>query len=619
MLAAIALIVGSAVAVDPWGWAPYGPLRWALISTLTLVVAGLALRLDSLVVHKPSALGWLAFLVWGIVAGIAALDPLYTWIGTPDRHLGLFTVALFAVAFLAGQQLDYPGAITGLLRAAAVALAAIGLYTLLELFGLAPVDLATASSRPGGPYGTAAYLGAACALLIPIGLGAAVAERDSARWRYFAYAAAGLGVVAALASQTRAGWVGLIAAAVATMAANRRWLRRNWPSVAAGLAVLVIVAIISPIGSRVTSAFDFSEGTARGRLDEWQIGAAVAVNHPVTGVGLEGYRMAFAEGVDADYERRYTRQTMPDRAHSGPLDVAVATGLPGMALYLAAMGFLLRRAVRGLGRGLPRLTGVAAGVTAYLVQQWFLFPLAEVDPTFWLFAGLLVAATPPAPTARWAPPRWLGAAVLVLAAATLLAGALDIIADHYVAGSAEELARGDIPEALIAADQAAFIRPDSIRYHIAAAATAARRGTPESYRAGIERLDRALDLSPRDPILLAEHASFTLRLAQSARDADLLQAAIGEWETLVAADPVHARYRLELGNGYAIAGNNTGAEEQWLAAADLAPRATIPLTNLATLYLSEERASDAAEMLRRARQIDPTAPEIARLEGQITP
>jgi hypothetical protein len=404
-----------------------------------------------------------------------------------------------------------------------------------------------------------------------------------------------------------------------TLVTQRRWVRRSWPGIASILAVLVIIAVVSPVGSRVTSSFDFGEGTARGRLDEWQIGAAVAVNHPVTGVGLEGYRIAFAEGVDADYERRYTRRTMPDRAHSGPLDIAVTTGLPGMALYLAATVFLLRRAVRGLVVGPAWVRGVAAGVVAYLAQQWFLFPIAEVDPVFWLFAGLLVAALPVGSTARVTPPRWLWGALTVIAAATLLAGSLDVIADHYVADGVDELTKGNVPEGLLAGDQAAFIRPDSIRYHLMAAAIAAESRSPEGYRAAVHRLDAALDISPRDPILLAEHASFNLRLAQAARDVPTLHAAIAEWKALVAADPVHARYRLELGNGHAIAGNSVEAEEQWLAAADLAPQSTTPLTNLVSLYIDLERMAAATEMLERARLVDPTAPEIDRLARLITP
>ena len=619
LLAASVLIVGSAAAVDPWGWAPYGPLRWTLISTATLVMAALALRLGALQIHKPSAVGWLTFLGWGTVAGIAALDPLYTWIGTPDRHLGLFTVALFAAAFLAGQQLTTLPAIVVLLRAAVVALAVIGAYTLLEVLDLAPVDLATGSGRPGGPYGTAAYLGAACALLIPISLGAAADGLESALWRYSAYGAVALGSFAALASQTRAGWLGLIVAAVVTLAIQHRWLGRNWPVVVATFAVLVIVAVISPVGSRVASAFDFTDGTARGRLDEWQIGAAVAVNHPIAGVGLEGYRVAFSEGVDADYERRYTRQTMPDRAHNGPLDVAVTTGLPGMALYLVAAAFLLRAAGRGLGSGVPWIGGVAAGVVAYVVQQWFLFPIAEVDPVFWLFAGLLVAATPRSSATGITPPRWLWRVLMAVAAVVLFAGALDVVADHHVAGGLEELARGRQADALRAADLATYVRPDSIRYHVIAAATAAAAGTPQGYRGAVDRLDTALDLSPADPILLAEHAAFTLRLAQAARHIPTLEEAIAEWEALVATDPVHARYRLELGNAYAIAGNDERAETEWLRAADLAPRSTTPLTNLARLYLDNGRGAEAAAVLRRARSIDPTAPEIDRLSGQITP
>jgi O-antigen ligase/Flp pilus assembly protein TadD len=607
------------VAVDPWGWAPYGPLRWALVSTVCLGIAALTLRLESIDVHKASAFGWLAFLLWGVFAGFGAVDPLYTWIGTPDRHLGLITIVFFAVTFLAGQQLTAPAAVTVLLKTSIIALAAIGAYTVLEVLDFAPVDLVTASDRPGGPYGTAAYLGAACALLIPITIGAAADRLNSARWRYPGYVAAGLGVFAALASQTRAGWVGLIGAAVAALATQRQWLRRNWPALAAATAALVIIAVISPVGSRVTSAFDFREGTARGRLDEWQIGAAVAVNNPVAGVGLEGYRIAFSEGVDADYERRYTRRTMPDRVHNGPLDVAVTTGLPGMALYLTAVTLLVRRAFGGLRAGQPWLRGVAAGVIAYVAQQWFLFPLAEVDPVFWLFAGLLIAVVPAGSYAHITLPRWLWGIPAILAALAFVAGTLDVAADHHVADSLEALAKGDSADALAAANLAAEIRPDSIRYHFIAAAVVAERVTPLAYQAAVDRLDTALDLSPDDPILLADHASFNLRLAQVSRDVALLQEAISEWEALVATDPVHARYRLELGNAYAIAGNDVDAEEQWLVAADLAPRSTTPLTNLARLYVDGDRLLEAIEMLNMARAIDPTAAAIDRLSELITP
>ncbi len=612
--AAAVLVVGSAVAVDPWGWAPYGPLRWTVISTTCLIVAALVLRSRRLELHKPSAIGWTLFLVWGAVAGIGALDPLYTWIGTPDRHMGLVTVSLFAAVFVAGQQFTGRDSIGLLLKAAVIALGLIGLYTLLEITDLAPVTVVTASGRAGGPYGTAAYLGAAAALLLPIVVGAAIDGLNSARWRYLATAAGGLGVFAALAAQTRAGWVGLFAAVAMTLPATWAWMRRNFVVTAALGVVLALVALLSPVGSRAVAAFDFADGTARGRLDEWQVGAAVAVKHPIAGVGFEGYRIAFAEGVDADYEQRYARLTTPDRAHNGPLDVAATTGLPGLMLYLAAAGFLIRQALRAIRRREPWLVGIAAGVAGYLAQQWFLFPLAEVDPVFWLFAGVLVAATAK-DHATITPPKWAWTLPAALAAFALVVGSLDVAADHRLRASAGHLARGDVNAAVEAAGDATTLRPDSIRYFFTAAVTVAEPGNAVAYSRAVGRLDQALELSPGDPILRAEHASYLLRLAQAAQDPILLAEATEEWRALVDYDEVNARYHLELGNAYALAGSSRDAEIEWAIAAMLAPTSVAPHTNLASLLVATNRLDEAREALDRARAIDPDAPEIARIEG----
>lgn len=610
------LIVGSAAAVDPWGWAPYGPLRWALVSTACLLVAALVLHHGRLELHKLSAIGWMAFLLWGVVAGITALDPLYTWIGTPDRHMGFITAALFAAMFFAGQQFRDRNSVLPLLKAAVVALGLVGLYTILEIADLAPVNVATPSGRPGGPYGSAAYLGAAGALLLPVVAGAAIDGLDSSRWRYLALTASGLGACAALAAQTRAGWVGIAVAGAITLPATWQWLRRNLAvSAAVGIA-LILVAALSPIGSRVSAAFDFTDGTARGRLDEWQVGAAVATNHPITGVGFEGYRIAFAEGVDADYEQRYTRVTMPDRAHNGPLDVAATTGLPGLMLYLGAAGFLVLQSRRAVGSRQSWKVGLAAGVAGYLAQQWFLFPLAEVDPIFWLFAGVLVAAVTD-DRITVAPPKWLWTVPAALAALALIAGTLDVAADHRLAAASDHLAGGDIDAALEATGDATALRPDSIRYFFMAAVTAAEPGNAVAYSRAVGRLDQALELSPGDPILRAEHASYLLRFAQAAQDPALLAAATDEWQALIDDDPVHARYHLELGNAYVLAGSNQGAEIEWGIAAMLAPTSTAPLTNLAALLVDNGRIDEARVILDEARAIDPDAPEIARIEALI--
>jgi hypothetical protein len=405
-------------------------------------------------------------------------------------------------------------------------------------------------------------------------------------------------VVAALAAQTRAGWVGLVAAAAVAAPAALPWLKQRWRLAAAAGIALIVVAIVSPIGSRAIAAFDFSDGTARGRIDEWQVGAAVVVNHPITGVGLEGYRIAFAEGVDADYEMRYTRVTQPDRAHNAALDVGVTTGLPGMALYMAMAVFLMRRSIGAVRTKQPWIVGIAAGVTGYLAQQFFLFPITEVDPIFWLFAGALIADSTPRSQWQFARGRMFAPAMALLAAGAAVAGVLDVAADREARNAAQSTF---FPSAsLRQADAAVDLRPDSIRYLVIAATLA------ENPFDAIDRVDAALDISPQDPLLLELRAAEYLELARLAQDEERLRFAIILWERLVERDPVHARYRFELGGAYAILGDDSAAIENLRRAADLSPRSLAPLERLAQVYVGVglEREARGAIVELKERGLD---------------
>ena len=619
--AAVLLLAATVVAVplafDPWGWAAFGPIKWMALTTLGFGAVAAAAARRELRVHGPSALGWLVFLGWGLVAAIVAVDPFHAWAGTPDRHLGLLAWFFFALLFFAAQGIASPGDVRTVLRAAAVAAAGIGIYVLLELAGTAPIELATNTDRPGGPFGTPAYLGAAGAALLPVVLGAAGDGLGSARWRWVAVGGSVVLAIAVLASGTRAGWIGLGAAAVAAFPAVAPLLRRRPWIPAFGGTALAIILLATPVGGRIGDAFDFDDGTARGRVDEWQVGAAVLAGRPVTGAGFEGYRIVFAEGVDADYEQRYGRRVMPDRAHNGLLDVGVTMGIPGMVVYAAGAVWLIGRGIAAIRTRRAWLAGLGAGVIGYLVQQQFLFPITEFDPVFWILAGILVAATPgrPPATLRLPPGTWLLA--VALAAAAFVAGALDVAADHVAATALEASAAGDHDAALAAADRAAARRPDSIRYGVVAATVAAVPGTPDAFEAARERLGDALDLSPLDPVLRAEDATLLLRLATRIRSSTTLQEATNAWAGLVADDPHHAQYRLEYGIALAFGGNTPGAEREWLAAANLAPDSAAPPTNLAVLYLDAGNAEAASAQIDRLHSLDPFNPALPELERRL--
>jgi O-antigen ligase/Flp pilus assembly protein TadD len=611
------LVVGSLLVFDPRGWAVFGPAKWMVVTTASLMAAAFLLR-RRVPVHRSSTFVWLGFLAWGVVVSVFAVDPLYAWIGTPDRHLGLLAWFLFFVMFLVGQAIESDGSTRYVIRAAVVALLGIGVYAVMELLDAAPVDLSAATSRLGGPFGSAAYLGAACALLVPIAVGAVIDGLESRAWRIASGLATVLGTIALVGSQTRAAWLGVAVAGGVVLPAVRSWLRRlRWVPVAAGL-LLAALLIISPAGARVRAVFDAGNSEARGRLAEWRVAADLIAARPVFGAGFEGHRIVFPGEVDAAYERAYGRQVTPDRAHSGVLDIGVTTGVPGMLVYVTAVVWLLGRGVRGIRSGRPLLVGVAAGVVAYLFQQQMLFPLAEVDPVFWLMAGILVAATATGERNLETPRSSAG---MVLAAGLAIAmlgfGILDVRADQLAEQALTASASGDGTTALQHADAASALRPDSIRYPVVAGGVAAAAGTAQGMETAVARIDKALELSPRDPILRIRRATYLLDSARTTgSDADLA-AAQTAWTDVAATDPNNAEVQLQLGVVLALTHDAAGAEQAWLRAESLAPNSVAPLANLARLYAAAGLPEEARGALERARAIDPDFVGLSELESLV--
>ena len=115
------------------------------------------------------------------------------------------------------------------------------------------------------------------------------------------------------------------------------------------LAVGVIaVGLATPLGARAASTFDLHRGTSSSRFSEWRIATRTIADHPLLGVGPEGYRVVFPQEVDAAYVRDYGSAVYPDRAHNGVLDVTLDGGLLAGALYLALLVLALRHAARGV-------------------------------------------------------------------------------------------------------------------------------------------------------------------------------------------------------------------------------------------------------------------------------
>jgi O-antigen ligase len=552
-----ALAVGSVVALDPAGLAPFGPARWWVVSTAALVLATLSLRHGSTRCHRRSWWAWVALLGLLTTSALINGDVAVALLGHPDRHLGVVTWMLLFTMFCGGQQLaDHA---SSLARACLVAAAAIGVYSLWELSFGPPVAVATETRRLLGPFGSAAMLGAGCSLLGPVVIGIALDRSEDRRWRRAGAIVGVLVAIAIVGSGARAAWVGA-AGAAAVGAVAVRPSRRTVIWCAAGLTIAV--ATVAPrLG-------DVSSRSAGGgsRLDEWRVSTRVIARHPLLGVGPEGYRIAVSEGVDDSYERAHRRDTvLPDRAHSAPLDVALAGGLGGALLYVGLVCFVGRRAWRLMRAQRPAVAGIGAAVIAYSLQQLLLFPLAELDPLWWVLAGVVVALTSarePIEQRRTVVPVLAATA----AAVVFVVGALDVAADR-LARTALRAADHDV--AIDAADRAVRLRPDDMRYRLVAAEAHLDKGTLADIDKAIAQARLATRWSAHDPFATDELATALSQRAAATGDPADVAEALAEWHRLVDRDPHRARWQLQLGRAAALAGDTVVARRAWAVAEKL--------------------------------------------------
>ena len=581
----ITLLVGATLlAADPGGWFAFAPIKWAVVTTLSLAVVALTTWQRKWVRPDPRIVALLGvFVGWMGLCSLLGADPRYAWLGTPERHAGWLLWALCAALFLCALPLQ--PIIDG------VVLAGVGLVPVLLFDAAGHPLVASGTQRLTGTFGSAAYLAAACTLIAPAAFGVAV-DRGLAPWRRRAgWVAAASGVFGIAGSGTRGAWVAAMAVGIVWGWRNRR--SPHLPRMlACTVAAVLLAALMTPVAQRAGNVTDDRAGGGATRLDEWRVATAVIGEHPWFGSGPEGYRVTFREGVDAEYERAFGRDPQPDRAHNGFLDVAAIGGLPAAALYAGLIGVVAITIRRRQAVWRATSIGAAIALVAYLGQQQFLFPLAEVEPVMWMLAGALVAPmqtlgqSRPLPTPHSPVRTWVVTAVVAAGAlASAWWGARDVLADR---SAATAVAAADPSAAVVAARDAVALRGDQARLWLLLARVSPG---PVEQRAAF---DRAAEWSPDDPILLASRAEFL-----TAADPP---AAVDELTDLVRLDPFNAQLHNLLGTALARTDRLDAAEREWLLALDLAPNSPGPRRNLVTLYRQQGRTADADKLEQSGNQ-----------------
>lgn len=220
------------------------------------------------------------------------------------------------------------------------------------------------------------------------------------RWAYGATAAIALVWAGLFFSYSQSSFAALAVGVV--VAAVFAWGRR-------GLVLAAVAAVVVAAGALAVPSVRhdvFGNGSANGKSATSGRGTLVrrglhiAVHHPVAGVGVGGFKHAYAELANLK-----GREPNAAASHTTPVTVAAEGGIVGFALYVWLLVAALLLALRRFARDLPGLTALAYGLvlTAIAVHSLFYSAFFE-DPTVWAAIGL-AAALPRRRDERADPPQ----------------------------------------------------------------------------------------------------------------------------------------------------------------------------------------------------------------------
>jgi O-antigen ligase len=340
--------------------------------------------------------------------GISALSALFAtnrWLGLRGLAVSVSSVLIFWIARTHGR------AVVGAL-ALAVVVAAI--TSLLQTYGL-DIELFSENRAPGGTLGNRNFIAHVAAFGLPLLLLLTVTAQ---RYRSFVWNSVGTALVTAslVLTRSRAAWLAFAAMLAvflfALLAARplrrdgRTWRRLGFTVVLSVVATGAVLVLPNALHwkSKNHRVADYSGGSGRGRLIQYERTLGLAVRHPLFGVGPGNWAVEYpgrAPSNDPSMNESDPGMTMNPWPSSDWMAFLAERGL--IATVLLGLFFLgvIQRAFRQLftapdadaALAAVALLGVVAGA---LVSGLFDAVLLTAVPAYIVFAaiGALLSVAP---------------------------------------------------------------------------------------------------------------------------------------------------------------------------------------------------------------------------------
>ncbi len=349
-----------------------------------------------------------------IISTIFSIAPALSMRGDPWRLESMFTLLSYAVltCIFAGL-IESHRQFHQLMRALLLSAALVALYGLIQYAGINPTehfDPLLRHNRINSTIGNTNFLGKFLVLVLPLFWAYYLTARKTAE-KMLLGAGMLFTVCTLFLTFTRASWLGVCVAGVLfTVFAGSSFLLQKKKEIlilviillGLGVGIVLYGALnkenpqgqrIFTVKDRLLSSLDMQQGRGVAtRLFVWKKVIGIIQKRPLLGFGPDTHVIPM-RSFNREYIQRFKDVVILDRAHNNYLDIMIGQGLVGLSAYLAIISTLLMWLGRRIKQEKDRPTkilwcGFFASFCGYLVNDFFIFSVVSVSPTFWALMGV---------------------------------------------------------------------------------------------------------------------------------------------------------------------------------------------------------------------------------------
>jgi putative inorganic carbon (HCO3(-)) transporter len=378
---------------------------------------------DNLIVRSfrwnknPLSIPLLIYAIICIISTVTSIDPEISLKGDVLREEGLFTLLSYIVlVFIMGNVIRDRELGMKLFKALAFSTVLLSLYGLVQYFGYNPTAHFLFKSSPGkvsSTMGNPNFLGKYLVLTIPLLLVFCLQGKCPVQ-KIFLTAGTTFAFSCLILTYSRGSWIGFTSGFITFIFLLLRYKIKQGLKHLPIILCLFFLAVVffniyrpkveglsTPEGKGMVVHRALSSGEVKSgigvatRLFVWKKALILISQRPWFGYGPETFEKAFRR-YNLEYGKKFNDYVRVDRVHNNYLDLAFTVGVLGLAAYLSVLLCFFMILFRSMKANMDNerkliYIGIISGCIGYLINDFFIFSVVSVSPTFWSVMGLSLA------------------------------------------------------------------------------------------------------------------------------------------------------------------------------------------------------------------------------------